>query len=365
MIYKKTIWLDLRFLKKNDIYSKFITKLINLVIEKDETYLYNIYLNDSSYYEYEFKNTKIIKIDLKPWSFRDQLFFTKKIKNIKWKDDENFFIFFNHKVPSNITKDYIVFIPELTKLHFSENINFLERKFRDYLFYSSCNKAKKVVCFNDEVKEEINDKLNIKEEKIVIIPAFIDNYEKKDKKEEIKINIKAKYNIESEFIIYDSWIEPEKNLFKLIDLFLEIKNNNIDLSLLILNEETIKDINFRKKVLEENLTNKIFFIWNTNDFETSYFYENTLWVIFPFLYNVFPFEMERALNYNSNILSSNLKSIKNFFWDDIQYFNPNNISSIYEKVIKIKKKKNNYKDIFEKNKIDNTYNSLKKLIESL
>jgi len=97
----------------------------------------------------------------------------------------------------------------------------------------------------------------------------------------------------------------------------------------------------------------------------EYFYKNTLWVIFPCLYNVFPFVIEKALNYNSNILSSDLKSMKNILENKVEYFKPNNIINIYDKIIKLKIKNNNYKKIFEENNIDNSYNSLKKLIESL
>jgi hypothetical protein len=359
MTYKKIIWLDLRLLKNNSIYSNFIYELVFFLINETPEYIYNIYIN-SNFSNLDFpKNTKIIKSKIKPWSMKDQVFWKKEVK------DEEFLIFFDHKIPVNIKKDYILFIPKLTELHFPVKQSFLKNTYNNYLFKESCKNAKEIICFNRKVSEEINDKLNISEENINILPAFFSKYNKKEKLENIPVNIKLKYNVSDNFLIYDSGIWIEKNLEKLIDVFIKIKNSNLDISLVILNETTVKDIDFRKKVIENSLTDKIFFIWDTTNLEQDFLYENTLWVIFPFLYNIFPFEMEKALNYNSNILASDLQPINSILWKKVIYFNPNNISDIYNKIIKLEISKNNYEEIFENNKIDKTYEGLRKVIESL
>ncbi len=361
MVYQKKIWIDLRLIKQKNQYHNFIMRLVNYLVKNNQQYYYNIYTNKNIKILWDNKNLKIVKTNLIPGSIKDQFYFSKETKNNK----QDLFIFFDHKVPKNINKKYILLIPKLTELHFVENGNFLQKIFIDYLFRNSCNKAQKIICFNEDIKEEINDKLNIAEEKISIIPPALNSYEEFTKDEEIKIDIKSKYNIKWDFFIYDSLIKPETNTMKLVEVFEEIKKKNIDLCLLILNANAVKDVDFRKKVLEKNLVDKIFFIGDTNEFETRYFYKNTFWVIYPFLYAIFPFEMQTALKYNSNILASQLKSIKDIFWNKIKYFNPNNTSSIYEQIINMKKNPKNYKDIINKYKIDDSYEFLKKLIESI
>jgi hypothetical protein len=118
---------------------------------------------------------------------------------------EAFFIFFNNKIPVNIKKDYILFVPELISLHFSKKENYIKNFFNKYLFLHSCRNAKKIICFTKTIKEEINDKLNIYENKINIIRPFFSKYDdKEDENDVIKINFRTKYNISGDFIIYDS-----------------------------------------------------------------------------------------------------------------------------------------------------------------
>lgn len=360
MVNKKTIWLDLRFLEKDNYYSQFIYELVLFLVKRNSELFYNIYINPNFKNLVFGENTKIITSKTIPWSISEHFFPSKKMKN----EEESFIIFFNNKIPVNIKKDYVIFIPELTSLHFPKKENFIKKLFNNYLFLYSCKNAKKIICFNKITKEEINDKLNIFENKINIVRPFFSRYENKDNNI-IKINLKTKYNISDNFVIYDSWIWIEKNLDRLLEVFINLQKNNINISLLILDNDTIKNITFRKQIIQNWLTNKIFFIWEINKSEQDFFYKETLWVIFPSLYSVFPFHITKALNYNSNILSSNLNSIKNIIWNQITYFNPNNISDIYKKIIWLKKQNNDYSNIFEENNINNTYKDLKNIIESV
>ncbi len=351
------VWLDLRFIKINDPYSSFVIELINFIIRSKKDFFYNIYINKDIERLFEKNNNvKIFKIKSKVSSFKDQIFFKDKTQN------EDLFIFFDWRVPINIKKKYIVFIPDLAELHFLPKLSFIQKAIKNYIFTSSCKKAKNIVCFNDILSEEINDKLNIREDKIKVIKAFFKKYEQIDKDEEININIKTRYGIEWEYLIYDWWNSLEKWLDKLIDVFEKIREQKLDISLLILDTQTIKDIEFRKKVLAKNLNERIFFIWEVNRFETKYFYKNSLGVIYPVLYSIFPFFMEKSLNYNCNILSSNLKTIKDIFWDNIGYFNPNISDTILKSITKLKKKKNNYSKILEREWFDKSCETLIELI---
>lgn len=364
MNYEKKIWLDLRFLDKNNNYSKFIYELINLLIKENPNFLYNIYLS-KNYSKLSFpSNTKKIIANQKLWSFSEHTSFYKKLK----KDNNDLMIFFNYKKPLNYKENYILFVPELTNFHFPEKINSLKKHMNNFLIQNSINKSKKIICFNKEIYEEINDKLNIDEEKINIIKPFFIKDKKLDSeeiKEKLPINIKTKYNINWDYIIYNSGTWTEKNLDRIVEVFKKIKENNINLNLVILDKQTIKNVNFRKQVLQKNVVEKIFFIWETNEFEKEYFYKNCLFIIYPTLYSIFPFSLNDWLNFNTNILSSNLKNIKNIFGNKINYFNETDINDIYDKIINYENKKINYQEILNNNKINKTVLDLKKIIESV
>ena len=362
MNYIKKIWLDLRFLDKDNYYSEFIYELIWNYIKETPEVFFNIYL-DLNFSKLNFsKNSKNIFPISKYWSIKEQIHFSKEIKI----DKNDLVIFFNYKKPINFKDNYIVFIPELSNFHFPSKENIIKKHFNDILFRNSCKNAKNIICFNEKTKSEINDKLNIPEEKINILnPFFSKKTENNQELENLPINIQTKYNINWKYLIYNSWIGIEKNFSRLIEVYSKIKENNKNINLIILDNKTIKDINFRKEIIENNLIDKIFFIWNTSEYEKKYFYKNTLWIIIPHLYNVFPFSINDALNNNTNILCSNLNNFKNIFWDKVKYFNPNNTNDIYEKIISIKKKNNNYSEIFEKNNIKESLENLSKIIKEL
>ena len=85
----------------------------------------------------------------------------------------------------------------------------------------------------------------------------------------------------------------------------------------------------------------------------------------PSLYETFPFHLEDALNYKIPIISSNLKSIENIFWNKISYFSPISKSDIIKNLnIFLRKRKQiiNYEDIFENYSQHNTSSDFLKII---
>ena len=362
MNYIKKIWLDLRFLDKDNYYSQFIYELIWNYIKENSQVFFNIYL-DLNFSKLNFwENSKNIFPISKYWSIKEQIHFSKEVK----KDKNNLVIFFNYKKPLNFKDNYIVFIPELSNFHFPSKENIIRKYFNNILFTNSCKNSKRIICFNEKTKSEINDKLNISEEKINILsPSFSKKIENNQEIENLPINIQTKYNINWEYLIYNSWVGIEKNLSRLIEVYSKIKENDKNISLIILDNKTIKDINFRKEIIEKNLTNKIFFIWNISDYEKDYFYKNALWIIISHLYSVFPFSLNDALNNDTNILCSNLNNFKNILLNKVEYFNPNNTDDIYQKIISLKKKNNNYSDIFDKNNIKQAIQDLSEIIKDL
>ena len=356
------IWLDLRFLEKNDPYSNFIFKLVQWLIISKKEILFNIYIDLPFSHINFWENTRNIVIKEKYWSLKEQTSLSKKLKKY-WND---LTIFFNYKKPVWFKDNYILFIPNLVDFHYSPKQNIFSKYFNNYLLNQNTKNAQKIICFNKQIKSEINDKLNIFEDNIEILtPAF--NKNKKIKNQECLLDIAKKYNILWKYFLYTAWSWNHKNLEKIVDIFSKFMQEDIDLTLIILDDSTIKDLSLRKKILEQKVQNKIFFIWDVSLSEKQKFYENSLWSIFPSLYESFPFSMEEALNYNTPIIASKLKNTKEIFNDKIQYFNQTNSFDIYQKLIEFSKnnKKWSYTEIFKKYNISSSINDFIKIIDKV
>ncbi len=350
------IAIDLRFLKHWDYYSNFIIKLITNLIIKDPENNYYLFININYSQINLWENSQNIVVNT--WNIYEEQIKFKKILD-KYHFSKT--IFFNYNKPLKYKCNYILFIPNLEEFHFSPKKNIFKKYFDNYLLSENSKNASKIVCFNKNIKSEINDKLNIPEDKIEILQPFF--LTKDIEKSNFNIDIRTKYNIKQNYLIYYFWEGESKNFDRIIELFESIKKENINLSLVILDNSTVWNINIRKKIIEKKLNDKIFFIWDVTNTEKTLFFNNSLGVLFPILYSIFPFSLSEAINYNTMIYSSNLKSIKNIFWNKIKYFNQTDILEMYKNLTKINKIIPDYSDILKKYNLEKTTQDLINIIK--
>jgi len=356
------IWLDLRFLKRADIYSNAIFKFSQYLIENNNNNInYNIYL-DIWFSNLNFPdNSKKIIIKSKPWSIEEQFLFYKILK----KDKNDLVIFFNYKKPIKYKNKFIMIISDLIDVYYPKEKNIFKKHYDNFILNNSCKNANKIICFNKQTKTELNDKFNINENKIYILKAFFYRKIINEENSLLKININSKYNINGEYFIYNAWIWNNTNLERILEVFTKYKTEKINLHLVILDDESINNITIRKKIIELNISDIIHFIWNVNYLDKSLIYKQSKWTIYPLLYDSFPFLLEEAINHNNRIISSNLDSIKEIFKDNINYFSQNNLFDIYEKILEFRNIEinQNYDDIFKEYNIEDFANNLIKIIK--
>lgn len=359
------IGLDLRFLN-DDLYSKFIINLvINLIIiNKDDSFI--IYINDiNKNVERKLKeiisenNAKLKKINIKNASFKEQTTFLKILN----EDKNTILIFFNHFKPLLYKWEYYVFIPSLKDIYYGD-FNSLINKYK-YLFLLEKNikNARKVLCFDDNTKNELIEKFDLKEEKIFINQWSFIEKQITIEDEYLKLDIKTKYWITNDYFIYSGWDWIEKNLDKLIWLFTKIEE---EIDLIMIWDDISKNIELRNLIIKYSIQHKIKFINPTKDTEKYLIYKSSIWVIFPSLYETFPFHLWDAIHYNTPIIASNLKNIKEIFTENINYFSPISKSCMLDNInlhIKQKKKNVNYNNIKEKFYIKNATQNLLEIIK--
>jgi len=347
------IGLDLRFLKQWDYYSEFVLKLAQNLIKKDSQNKYFLFLNIQFSQINFWENTTNIVVNTGNF-YEDQIKFKKILDKYKLGK----IIFFTYNKPLKYKCNYLMFIPDLEEFHFSPKKNIFKKYFDNYLLTENSKNASKIICFNEKIKEEINDKLNIFEDNIEIITPFF--IKKEIIEADFNLDIRSKYNITENYLIYYFWNKESKNFDRLIELFEKYKKNNIPLSLVVLDNHTTWDVNLRKKVISKNLTNKIFFIWEVSQTEESLFFKHSIWVLYPVLYTIFPFELAKAMSYNKAIIASKLKNLQNIFQNKINYFNQTDTENMYNNILEFSKNSQdiNYDDIFEKYSIDKTTSML-------
>ena len=188
---------------------------------------------------------------------------------------------------------------------------------------------------------------------------FIENnftWEDKD----ITLDIRSKFQIWEKYLIYSGWDGIEKNLDRLIHVFHRLHKENSPLDLVFLGGKIWKNIDLRHAVIENNLQKNIHFIDTVKPGEEKLIYQQSLGVIFPSLYESFPFRLSNPILLGIPIVSSKLTNIELIFWENISYFSPISTSSILEWIKDFIKtpKKVDYSQILSKNNIENTSQQL-------
>lgn len=349
------IWLDLRFLKSNDKYSTFVAVLIQNLIHSDTENTYTLYLSEKTKTQFP-PQLKVEYIKEEPSSITEQIKFNSKLK----KDNNYLMIFFNENKPLLFKWKYILFIKDLKELHYQEESNLIKKYIKNLFLNISLKNSKKVICFENQTKNELNEKLNIPEYKIEILYPFFNL--SKFPTTKVITDIKTKFSIKWEYFIYSWWKWNNKNLSKLIEVFTKLNKRKCEINLVVLDQEVTEDINFRNEVVKMWIVEKIFFIWITTPEEKKAFYHYSIWSIFPSLYESFPFDLTESISYKSPILASSLKQIKEIMWDTISYFSPVSTIDTIEAIENFISKPKQHTDYKEISKIYNPQNTVKKLI---
>lgn len=353
------IWIDLRFIN-DDIYSRFTLELVKNLIKKDSENFYIFYTN--SFLEWlETKNSKVKNIWISNFSIKEQTTYLKILKD----DKNDLMIFFNHFKPVFYVWEYYTFVPSLKEIYYSNFNNYFEKYSFLYLIEKNLKRSKKIICFDENTNNELIEKFNLKEENIKIIDWFFPCHKQYKNEIELKIDIKTKYDITNKYFIYSAWEWVEKNYEKVVLSIKRLIDEGFDIDLVFIWDEISKNINLRNLVIKLQIQKNIHFLWIIKPAEKVLFYKNSMWVIFPSLYEPFPFKLTSAVYFDTKIIASNIKSIKNIFWEKIKYFSPLSVNSMFENLrrfISEDKKDIDYSEINKNFNVENTTNKLIEII---
>lgn len=345
------IWIDLRFLE-NNTYSHFAQDLVKNLIHTQSDIQFNLYTRNPDLFELDAENFHVKFIDIECGSFAEQLKFNSILKH----DNNTLMLFFDHHKPLLYSWEYYTILSGLKDIFYQNFSDYFHKYKYLFLLEKNLKNSKKILCLDENTKDELIERFNIKEEQIKILDGFfIKNiFQSTDK--DTSIDIKSKFQIWEKYLIY-SWGDGiEKNLDRLIQVFHRLHKENFDLDLVFLWDKIWKNIDLRHAVIENELQKNIHFIDSVKPWEEQLIYQQSLGVIFPSLYESFPFRLSNPLILNIPILASKLPNIEHIFQDQIQYFSPISTSSILDvvKLFSQTKTKPNYTQILKRNNIERT-----------
>jgi len=341
------IGIDARICDEGWYYGEYVCSLVEAFCEQRNDDKIVVYRSKNS--PLSSKLSQLGKVQQKNTSLnRHSLLQDSKTRKLFESEKFGLMIFFDHHIPRGYKWDFYVLIESLKEVFFPKN-RWFHRMIYTHKLEKALTKSKKVMVLDGGTALELNERLNIKEDLITRIPAFFPEQQYPNVPE-IQTDIKAKHNIRGEYLIYDSWNEVHNNFERILRTIQKLKEKNIIIFMIILCDETTKDIDIRSSALDLWITEQIVFLGSVNsEIEASY-YTQSSWVIFSSIYESFPFHFSKALHYGTPIFANDIPANKDAMWEDIHYLDPlsiYNMAEIIEQNTHWYPSKNSYQEIRE------------------
>ena len=374
---------------KNRGIGRYSENLIKAILKNDPRNSFKLFLN--GLYEDKIDITENNRVELKtvkyinPENFSDRdannliQFLEYKNSNLDILQIMSSAEGFPSKLP--VTNNYIdrlnsiicTIIYDLIPLHYPEhyfsNPNFKHEYFKNLktLYHSDI-----IFTISDSTREDVINFLGINPNNVISIKgASSDNFFRLENLSDKQINqIKKKYGIKEQFILYTGGIEFRKNIEKSIMAFSKIDKallSNVSY-VLVCKINPPDKLRLNQLAEECNIKNNLVLTDYIPDEELNILYNSCNAFIFPSLIEGLGIPILEAMKCGAPVIGSNTSGILELINDQTFTFNPNNqneITDIINKILKDKSFKSNAsKNSFKQSKNYSWDISIKKVISA-
>jgi|SRR3990167_8057546 len=311
--------------------SEFCFQLLNILARIDKKNEYFIYLPKAP--------TSDMPKESKNWHYEvvkgRTLWTLVALSRKLFFDKEKLDVFFSptHYLPFYTGMPSVVSILDVSYLHFSGL--FKKKDLYQLKLWGgySLRKAKKIITISKSSKNDIIKAYNVSEDKIEVVYPGIKQVSSIMNKVLSMEELKKKFGVEKDYILFVGTLQPRKNIENLIEALTIVKNKNLKLAIVGKKGWMYKDILNAPRKYE--VSDRVKFLDNVNDEDLPSFYKNAACFVLPSLYEGFGLPILEAMQYGCPVLASNVSSLPEAGGDAAIYFDPQNSEDIAEKIDKV------------------------------
>lgn len=165
----------------------------------------------------------------------------------------------------------------------------------------------KIITISKNSKKDIMNIYKIPEKQIIVTNLGVDKKFKKIKNRKVLEDVKNKYDLPENFILFVGTIEPRKNLENLIRVFSKYRNKEI--KLVIVGKMGWKYKPFFKTLKQLNLNKDIKLLGFVEDDDLPYLYNLAKVFVYPSFYEGFGLPVLEAMACGCPVITSNTSSL--------------------------------------------------------
>lgn len=226
----------------------------------------------------------------------------------------------------------VVTIHDLIFKRFPELYKSADRKIYDRKFKYAAEVADTVIAVSQQTSNDIQELYKINSSKIKVVyqscnPAFYKIIEDK-----IKNEIKSKYQLPYEYILYIGTIEERKNLLGIIKA---ICYSKIEIPLVVIGRKTSYFDKVNEFIIANKLNKQIIFIENLSNTELPAFYQIAKAFVYPSVFEGFGIPILEALASGTPVITSEGSCFGEAAGNNSVFVNPYKHESIADGIIKV------------------------------
>ena len=264
-------------------------------------------------------------------------------------------VFFSptHYAPRFSPVPTVVSIMDLSYLYFPEMFKKSDLyQLKSWSAYS-IRKASRVLTISNSSRSDIIKEYKVSSDKVVVTYPGIKSTATLATHIYSMNELKSQYGISSNFILFVGTLQPRKNIIKLIEAFSKVvdsKKSPHDLQLVVIGKKGW----LYEEILETperlGVADRVKFLHTVSDEELSLFYKHALCYVLPSLYEGFGLPVLEAMEQGCPVITSNISSLPEAGGDAAMYVDPEDVSDIAEKMVKLISDDKLRKEMVEKGK---------------
>ncbi len=301
---------------------RYMSKLIEYLQKIDKTNEYVILLNEKDYKVVKFNNPrfKSIMTPFKEFSFGEQYGFARQIYGLK-ADLVHFTMI---QQPVLYLKRSVTTVQDLTTARFTnpdknKYVFFVKQQIYKVVIWYAAHKSKQVITPSEYTKKDLVDYTHVRSKKVHVI------YDAADKITETAKPIKELTN--KQFIMYIGRPLPHKNLWRLVEAYVILKDKYPELKLALAGKLDSNYKRIQQKVIEKGIEGVVFTDF-VSEGELRWMYENCAAYVFPSLSEGFGLPGLEAMIHDAPVVSSKATCLPEVYGDAAYYFDPLDVNAM-------------------------------------
>lgn len=213
----------------------------------------------------------------------------------------------------------------------------IARTYARSAFWTAVHRASRILTVSEASKRDILRFFPIAPEKVTVIYNAIADHFYDEPPEEEMAQIRERYQLHERFVMYAGNVKPHKNLERLIDAFVLLRQNGAydDLKLLITGSEISTYAPLRRAVHRYNLHQHVRFLGYQSEQTLAVLYRLADVFVFPSLYEGFGLPPLEAMASGTPVVVSNASSLPEVVGDAGVLVNPYDVRSIADGIRRV------------------------------